>query len=316
MSAPAPRKSPSNRRFRAWLKDDPAKVVAWVNANRDEPPQCTKKAPGPGMLTDFVALAEAEESRILAYAKRWGPLCICGHGLPCSHNRHECAPLPADARHPERKVFWEPLASWRHYATEARAILHLAALSHDRKVDDDGGLARLLSRPVPLPIPPRPLTAAEQARRAHNIGSTIEILMEAFPALALLMDQDDPSGAWAESLFRTTEVDQRRTVEMALNRWIDLAAIRPVVRWSATHPTFEMTTGTVRTQGYNDNLFAALTLELTYGVLRQMPLRKCDACGRPHSPRRWPRANEHSFCRDCGKRAAWRLSKRRARAAK
>jgi hypothetical protein len=61
-------------------------------------------------------------------------------------------------------------------------------------------------------------------------------------------------------------------------------------------------------------LFGALAMELTYAVLRQLRLRKCDGCGQPHSPRRWPQPGQHSFCRACGKRAAWRLSKRRSRA--
>src|SRR4051812_13779671 len=40
---------------------------------------------GPGLLEDFVKLARASDETILGYARRWGPLWLCGHALPFSH---------------------------------------------------------------------------------------------------------------------------------------------------------------------------------------------------------------------------------------
>src|SRR5262245_9423493 len=43
--------------------------------------------PHEGMLTNFIALAEADATEILNYARKWGVLGTCRHNVPSSHNR-------------------------------------------------------------------------------------------------------------------------------------------------------------------------------------------------------------------------------------
>src|SRR6266487_2634569 len=40
----------------------------------------------PGILEGFLKLADAADSSILAFAKKWGPLGICEHELPSTHS--------------------------------------------------------------------------------------------------------------------------------------------------------------------------------------------------------------------------------------
>ena len=95
---------------------------------------------GPGLLTAFVKLADAPETAMRDYARRWGPLRLCEHGLPATHNRpalapsvaHQvtwCEPRGFDSTS-DQQIFWEPLKEWRGYAHEARTLLLLAAQLH------------------------------------------------------------------------------------------------------------------------------------------------------------------------------------------
>ena len=64
--------------------------------------------PGPGLLENFLNLVDESDEEIFRYARRWGVLGICKHGVPASHNDYPfgvqhgvegCWPLPAgDAR--------------------------------------------------------------------------------------------------------------------------------------------------------------------------------------------------------------------------
>ena len=92
--------------------------------------------PGPTMLAQFVGLRDAEPERILAYARRWGVLGICPHGLPSSHNPTQdlgageviegCEGI-GRLNDEGQWVFREPIAAWHRFATEAYAIAATAA---------------------------------------------------------------------------------------------------------------------------------------------------------------------------------------------
>lgn len=71
------------------------------------------------LLEKFLMLHDRPTSDILAFAKRWGVLEICKHGLPCTHSN--CHPLE------DRLSYWEPIQAWRSFSVQARAVLEIAA---------------------------------------------------------------------------------------------------------------------------------------------------------------------------------------------
>src|SRR5438552_701854 len=40
------------------------------------------------MLDDFIDLHDADDSSILRFARKWGVIGVCRHGLPGSHNQY------------------------------------------------------------------------------------------------------------------------------------------------------------------------------------------------------------------------------------
>jgi hypothetical protein len=107
-------------------------LVAW----NDQPPRLLWDRPS---LWSFLPLARAPDGEIIQFARAWGPLGICIHGMTVSH-AGECQLLrwedcpwlsdeerpldPDDAAPPE---YWEPLAAWRFYARQFAAILVIAS---------------------------------------------------------------------------------------------------------------------------------------------------------------------------------------------
>lgn len=117
-----------------------------------------KRKSDPQVLPEFVSLADAPADEYLQFARRWGVLGLCHHGLPCSHNppRYDgqgklndfCVP----GRYRGEGTAVEPISTWRAYAKEARAILRIAEylrVDQDPNEDDWKVVCERLGRVVP-----------------------------------------------------------------------------------------------------------------------------------------------------------------------
>lgn len=101
------------------------------------------KETGGQMLDRFVRLADAEPSEILDFAREWGPLQICEHGIPASHNSERvgmppgCLPLVVkNPTHPY--IYWEPLERWRLFSRHAGALRRIAIKIHQGEPGEPG----------------------------------------------------------------------------------------------------------------------------------------------------------------------------------
>jgi hypothetical protein len=87
----------------------------------------------PDMLARFLRLHSATDETILGYARRWGVLGICDHGLPCSHNH--CLPMLCPTREKGLSFrLMEPLAAWRGWSKKAQALISIGAHLNQGKV--------------------------------------------------------------------------------------------------------------------------------------------------------------------------------------
>ena len=104
------------------------------------------RPPAPGMLESFIGLANGTPQRILGYARSYGPLGLCDHGLPATHHPGATAMGRLDTFdlnwprgcEPAGFVvdgvwtFQEPIAGWRRLAREALAIAVRIASRQDQ----------------------------------------------------------------------------------------------------------------------------------------------------------------------------------------
>jgi hypothetical protein len=227
------------------------------------------------MLREFVRLGDVPEirfpARLEAFARRWGVLGLCRHGLPATHPiTAEMLPLETPCGLWMMATGTEPLGLWREYARQARAVLDVAAALVSEEV------AATELRPG-LPSP----TAAEQKAAAWSIA------LRPFPpgstSLPVLGDQ----------LQGPDRVTQRRwMLDRAIARWTSGAGIQLVPDFAGAQP--------VRL-GVR-SLFGALAVQLLFASVRAPFTRSCAGCGKLFSPSRKPRGDEKSWCPRCKKK--------------
>jgi len=175
--------------------------------------------------------------------------------------------------------FVEPIASWRSRARHIRAILNVKA---SLKRDELG--ARADWRTIWPAKPP-----ADRTDAGKSLGIVTSILLSqvnVHPALFY--------------------VDNRLTIQFVSGNLLDLLRAmgenKDISSWLSTSGNLlaEIVVGT------------ALTLQEGTG----WTVCSTPECRRLYQPKRHTPEGRLHFCPDCGKRAAWRLSKRRRKAAK
>jgi hypothetical protein len=137
-------------------------VLVWDWTDEEEPREWRHAR---GVLTDFARLGSADDSEIMTYARRYGPLFLCEHDRPASHNPRGwmtedfrrlgglegskaalfyaralelmASETGRDVDELKRAVNAEcvplrrePLSIWRSYARRVRAILAISAGLH------------------------------------------------------------------------------------------------------------------------------------------------------------------------------------------
>ena len=104
----------------------------WGETPEEDPDRPPSKAPT--LLMEFTRLADpkAGDDAILAFAKKWGVLELCFHGLPCTHNHLQEFFIPADWCSPRRyddgeRRYYESTLRWKFFAGQAQSLLSVAA---------------------------------------------------------------------------------------------------------------------------------------------------------------------------------------------
>ena len=163
------------------------------------------KAISPMMLAEFVEMGvTGEESKVMRFAKRYGPIGFCKHGLPYGHNRQSLARLiNVGDCHPTRSPVpgWdqgEPVTKWFAFAKQAQAILVCSDSLH----------------------------RGEQPE--------LDDLKTVYPPWfdRKLRKQSRPNMATSRGLL-----------EGAINNWVHLGGLRPHFRWDRSGCSVIFTTG-------------------------------------------------------------------------
>ncbi len=143
---------------------------------------------GPSLLQDFLRLGSADGSRIALFAKRWGVLRLCPHGLPATHPPHlDASALVGRAfRSPRGEFYLDPvdscvsfigpagsesLEAWWTFSTYVAAILRVAGALHTESDGDAPDWVRLLGSdwPITEQVPPHLVR--------HVLGSIVDQLL-------------------------------------------------------------------------------------------------------------------------------------------
>jgi hypothetical protein len=98
--------------------------------------------------------------------------------------------------------------------------------------------------------------------------------------------------------------DDKFSLTMVVNQWLELGNVRPKFRWWGEHMAVS----------FDGHLFSTLACQLMMVISRTKGLGICSACGEPFVPeKRRPKAEQRNYCKDCGRRAACRDAQRARR---
>lgn len=235
------------------------------------------KTPSPHVLDGFMHLADADDERILGFARRWGVLDLCEHGLPVSHEVIQtrwdsgkvarCAPLQWRKTEgpPDLLAGREPLELWRSWAGRARALMRIRA-------------ALLTFKPG-----------------------------NADDWMSYLGDDGSAPGARADVRYGASVEWDMRLLCSCVNAWMALAQVGPqLVRQQGGSVVIRF--GAAAKGG---QLFGMIGLQMMARVSGLGSMAICSSCGELYKPNRAPTPSRLNFCPDCGRNAAMRLAKRR-----
>ncbi|MDQ6948473.1 MAG: hypothetical protein M3256_20010 [Actinomycetota bacterium] len=246
---------------------------------------------GPEMLTQFVGLGSADAACIAAFARRWGVLELCRHGLPAAHRPMVLQPALAVLPLPPPCALlaepgadghlWhvEPVNGWHATVAQFRAALTLGAqlARHEMGAKDDW--QTLIRYQVQCRVPIRGVVDDSESTEAA-------VYIKDWQPYRLEAPKSWEEGAGALA-----------------------GLIRDWLRWGGVGVRFWFPPKVVLVPR---GLFGALALQLAF-TLAGGGFLTCDGCGQPFTRKRRPRAGEGTYCPNCGPRVAAKFRQRRKR---
>lgn len=238
------------------------------------------KAITPRMLNTFSELHRLDDSAILSFAKQWGVLGLCVHGLPASHldvmsGKSYGAPH-CDFIESGRSdlTLQEPIAKWRKWSSCADAIMQIAATLRVNEMPEGALWERLLFQ------------------RRRILGVTFDPKLK--PS-----KQNQSAFAWARDIFQSE-----------INDWLNIGHVGPRVM-----PNKQRQLEMVMLANSVPNLFGSIGIALAMTACGNNGLKICSACGGWHVPNRMPNEDRNTFCNKCrGSKTQWALLQRQRRA--
>ena len=266
--------------------------------------------PGPGLLDAFAGIETP--AHVLRFARRWGALGHCEHGLPVPqvgiHPSRACHHRGCDQWEHVRRLRCqvEPFRQWQKTVEVVRAILRLGHACREGSLGEIGDCVTV-----------------------WNWGHSEE-------EKSFGKELFDPSSRFNLGETKATLLArQRGVVQHAINRWMALAEVHPFFSWGQSPPSIEfysnrnldyVTEGAGVVKGYLKDtgdgsqwihdpmsLFGALGLQLMYAVAGCEGITTCSACGKPFYAQRQRAKSRDRYCPACGRGAAVRAAKRRHR---
>lgn len=218
---------------------------------------------------DFLNLFDAQDQKILAFAKRWGPLDISG---PYAQEWMERRTSSSDLKESES------CDKWRRLATIAGLVLEISL----RHRNDERGkaeqwlmLGKEAALPVDLILPQRFLPVIPEK---HN--DPLEKFKRRFKPL---------TEREMTTIREKHGMDHEKwTIEFIVNEWLRIGDVRPALTLEGNYDL------TLAARG----LFGSLAVQLLELVGGHM-LAACSGCRRFFHPKRSPRVDQDRFCEPC-----------------
>jgi hypothetical protein len=273
------------------------------------------------ILGGFLELADSDDQAILEYARKWGVLGLCKHGLPAAHRRSPDRKsrmfiLEKPGCTITRKGDWlyESLDRWRYYARLMRSIVSLAVEAGKARVRNEeefraAVIAQFQASKAADEVDGKSRIEHFRIIRPKGFGTKRH---SAFPKVEISAEvpgkvedwQIVIQDSWDGLTLGIYSVDPVRTARMqlckAINGFLELSGVVPRVMWS-DEPRFKLAGRAAR--GF---LFPTLAVQLMLLINGSPDYALCSSCSKPILLRKGQSISRRSYCKDCGAKAARR----------
>jgi hypothetical protein len=269
-------------------------------------------------LWSFAKLAGKPDEDIVRFAARWGPLGICGHGRPVTHDP-ACEPLSHLDRRWEDPVesaqwafygkdfdanrsrtwrrFWEPLSAWRFYSGYFATILAVALrLQEGQPVEPS-----LWFDAAPWRLDMVEYEALVRGDPYPPYATHTQVTVESVGHLLVKKGRAAQHHQWIAHLANLLIRDAGLVPAVVWNSKDELARLG-LSFGKAPRTYAEFNNGMFAVKW--DSLFAVLTAELVAALQHPNGLFECSMCGGLLTRNKKPRKGQRRLCSsECGKKA-------------
>jgi len=231
----------------------------WDYVATEGPSPPFKEVDPVGALDRFVRIQSDQD--VLEFARRFGPLLLCSHGLPPLHPAQGDQEDPALIRQSCRPVKREALGRWRYYVRQARAIVFISGSMRQGEPGPRDAWEELFqSQPkIDGGFPEDTRNLIDKLCQAHEKELTA-------------------AATWIY-------------LKPFLDTWLTLGGLRLEIS-TYWHPL----TSPPRVQIAGSGTFGVLALQLLASITGSQGFYPCHACGDPYRPARRPQAGRRSYC--------------------
>jgi hypothetical protein len=283
-------------------------------------------------LDAFVSLAtEQREEPFADFVRTFGVLGLTESGLPACGSRNEMDGPPQLVEPWQGcKVYWEPLAAYRHYAAGAKAMLCLAAALRQSRGTNIVS-ARSLFLDAGLAVDP--FGTWDRVKRICEVwqvmsARTWEEWAESSLGHAAIMNlmSVDPAHiaenfTYSSDLYGPLKdptaysIVQRNKFGHWLTKfWLRRSGLEPTITWRGDYPQLGLSVGERREELTElwpvNSLFRVITAHLAARVCSGTNMATCSQCGNVYFPSRRPRPDQPHYCEVCQATAASRRTQR------
>lgn len=258
IAAERPQMAPVHRQVLDYLQDEANSTRRPQVADADVLTYAT-----PQLLADFLDLDGADDDAYLSFARRWGPLGICKHGLFPAH-----APGQSRCRAYEAAgLTFELVDAWRLWVTRANALLVVGGDVRAGKPGQPEHWRRVAALP---PWQPEPSPGWED--ECHEHASQLARWKNDGAARAVALGRD-----------RLTDV---------LQAWTRAGGVETVLAWTGGRPVLRTESAYVT---------GLIGIQLMVTITRTDGITSCAGCGHPCLARRTGGRGPRRFCEKCRK---------------
>ena len=244
---------PRQARVPPFLKLEAA-TLRWRIVNDEDPSARGHDVDPAGMLNRFIKIRSGRD--VLRFAETYGPLMLCEHGLPVSHEQGDaCLPLGwLDQGGPDDPG--EPLDRWHYYVSMARSILEVTTALHGSDDIPREALRRFIE--------------GDHAERLTGRTKQDYMLTVNVRVKTALSDREHA----------------KREVAWAVNAWLVLGNVRPELAWYEGQRFVQLGAAT----------FGVLGIQLMNTVTAASSIAPCSHCGDLVPRARKPQRRRRVYC--------------------